>query len=77
MCFRMKQPLHFDIHHYSVEECKRAMHDHELKRRAESILHLDAAHGPIGANMAWSTCMPERYAVRGGDYHMNVELQLK
>ena len=53
------------------------MHDHELKRRAESILHLDAAHGPIGANMAWSTCMPERYAVRGGDYHMNVELQLK
>lgn len=74
---RTRQPLHFDVHHNTVEDYKKAAHDHELIRREESILHLDAAHGPIGSEMSWSTIMPEKYAVTGGDYHMEVEVIVK
>lgn len=71
-----KQPIHFDIHHNTVEEYKVAAHDHELPVHKESILHLDAAHGPIGGEMAWSTKMPEKYAVTGGSYHLELEIRV-
>ncbi len=74
---RSKQPMHFDVHHSTVEDYKTAMHDHELVRRPESTLHLDAAHGPIGSDMAWSTIMPEKHALRGGDYHMDFTVVLE
>lgn len=73
---RTKQPLHFDVHHYTIEDYKTAAHDHELHRCEESILHLDAVHGPIGSEMAWSTVMPEKQAVTGGDYHLEFEIEL-
>jgi len=71
-----KQPIHFDVHHHTVKDYQTAAHDHELVHRRESILHLDAAHGPIGGEMAWSTRMPKQFEVTGGDYHMEVEIQI-
>ena len=73
---RSAAPIHFDAHHYSVADCQRARHDHELPRRPETVLHLDAAHAPIGGEMAWSTKMPEPLALRGGTYHLSVEISL-
>ena len=74
--FRSKNPIHFDAHHYTVEDCQKAAHDHELPRRKETILHLDAAHGPIGSDMAWSIAMPEAFAVKGGAYHLELDITL-
>lgn len=71
-----KQPVHFDVHHHSIQDYQTAAHDHELVSRKEAILHLDAAHGPIGGEMAWSTCMPKQFEVRGGDYHIEVNIEL-
>lgn len=77
LSIRTKQPLHFDVHHYTVEDYKTAAHDHELTYCEESILHLDAVHGPIGSEMAWSTVMPQKQEVTGGDYHLEVEITVK
>ncbi len=67
-----KQPVHFDIHHNTIEEYKTCGHDHELPIHEESILHLDAVHGPIGSEMSWSTKIADNHALKGGDYHMAV-----
>jgi len=48
-------PFHFDARHNTVSDYRAAKHDHELTRRPETFLHLDAAHSPIGGHMAWST----------------------
>lgn len=68
------QPIHFDAHHAGVKDYQLAAHDHELAARNQTIVHLDAAHAPIGSDMAWSTGMPEQYALAGGDYHLEVEI---
>lgn len=77
LMIRSSQPLHFDVHHNTIEEYKTTAHDHELAKREESILHLDAVHGPIGSDMAWSSVMPEKYAVAGGHYHMEFDIILE
>ena len=65
------RPFHFDAHHYTAEACRRAGHDHEIVKCRETVLHIDAAHGPIGGDMAWSTVMPEEFAMRGGYYALD------
>ena len=62
------RPIHFDVHHSTVRDYREAAHEHELIRRPDAYLHLDAAHGPIGGNMAWSTIMDEKERLRGGIY---------
>ena len=42
----------------------------------ETVLRLDAAHVPIGREMAWSIKMPEALAAKGGAYHLPVEIEL-
>ena len=69
-------PIHFDAHHYGVEDCQKAHHDHEIPNRPETVVHLDAAHAPIGSEMAWSIKMPQAYEVKGGSYHLSVEIEL-
>lgn len=54
-----------------------ARHDYELPIRKETVLHTDAAHGPIGGDMAWSTGMSAKYALTGSDYHLNLCLKLE
>ena len=75
MMIRSVQPIHFDVHHAGIEEYQQARHDHELKVSDQTVIHLDAAHGPIGSEMAWSTAMPEKYGLSGGDYHLEVEIR--
>ena len=72
---RCDSPLHFDAHHNAVAEYQSAQHDHELPVHAETWLHLDAAHSPIGSDLAWSTAMPEEQALRGGGYHLGFTLE--
>jgi beta-galactosidase len=70
-----RQPFHFDAHHNSAGDYIAAAHDHELIRRAETFVHIDAAHGPIGSEMAWSTVMPSAHALGGGSYHLSFTLE--
>lgn len=69
-------PFHFDAHPYGVKECRQAKQGHELLMRLETVLRLDAAHAPIGREMAWSIKMPEALAAKGGAYHLPVEIEL-
>jgi beta-galactosidase len=71
-----RQPFHFDVHHSSADDYLAAAHDHQLVRRAETFVHIDAAHGPIGSEMAWSTVMPSAHTLGGGSYHLNFTVEL-
>jgi beta-galactosidase len=68
------KPFHFDAHKYTVESCNNAKHDHEIIKCKETILHIDAAHSPIGSNMAWSTVMPKDSALKGGYYTLDFRM---
>ena len=70
-------PFHFDARHSSIEDYLTASHDHKLIRRPETFLHIDAAHGPIGSEMAWSSLMPKQYELGGGSYHLEFDLELE
>jgi beta-galactosidase len=71
-----RQPFHFDAHHSSAGDYIAAAHDHQLVRRAETFVHIDAAHGPIGSDMAWSSVMPSAHALGGGSYHLGFTVEL-
>ena len=71
------QPFHFDAKHHTVADYQKALHDHELPARAETILHIDAAHAAIGSNMSWSTAMPPEERVKGGTYHLAFTLGIE
>jgi beta-galactosidase len=62
--------FHFDARHSTTEDYLSAAHDHELIRRGETFVHIDAAHGPIGSEMAWSSVMPTDYALGPGSYYL-------
>jgi beta-galactosidase len=61
-------PFHFDVHHNSIEDYKKARHEHELIRREESYLHIDAAHSGIGSDMGWSTFIADNDMVKAKNY---------
>lgn len=66
--------FHFDAHHNTVADYQRARHEHELARRPETYLHIDAAHEGIGSNMAWSTAIDSRAWLSGGDFAVSFTL---
>jgi beta-galactosidase len=74
--FSSSTPFHFDARHSTTEDYLSAAHDHELVRRKETFVHIDAAHGPIGSDMAWSSQMPEAYALGGGSYYLEFEVEI-
>jgi beta-galactosidase len=74
LSFCSKTPFHFDVHHSTVQDYIMATHDHKLIRRPESYLHIDAMHGPIGSDMAWSTVLPAAYQVNKGSYYLSFEI---
>jgi beta-galactosidase len=61
-------PFHFDVHHNTIEDYKEAKHEHELIRRKESYLHIDAAHSGIGSDMGWSTMLVDSEKVKAQNY---------
>jgi len=68
--------FHFDIHHNSISDYLKAKHEHELIRRKESYLHIDAAHSGIGGDMGWSTFMIDENKVMPQTYYLNFEIKL-
>jgi beta-galactosidase len=56
-----------------VADHLKASHDHKLVRRSETFVHIDAAHGPIGSDMAWSSVMPGAHALGGGAYYLEFD----
>jgi len=76
VCITADRPIHFDLHHNSIEDYKTARHDHELPRRGEAYLHLDAAHSPIGGDMQWSSGLDPREMVPCGIHELAFTLEL-
>ncbi|WP_310604161.1 glycoside hydrolase family 2 TIM barrel-domain containing protein [Anaerosporobacter sp.] len=63
-----KSTFHFDIHHNSISDYKKAKHEHELIRKEESYLHIDVAHSGIGSDMGWSSYVAEDCKVKAQTY---------
>lgn len=70
-------PFHFNVHHNTIEDYKRAKHEHELIRRKESYLHIDAAHSGIGSDMGWSTFIAETELVKAKHYAFAFTLSIE
>lgn len=58
------QPFHFDVHHNSVADYAAARHDHELIRREEIFLNIDAIHSGLGGDDGWSKNIHEEFLVQ-------------
>jgi beta-galactosidase len=69
--------FHFDVHHNTIEDYKNAKHDHELIRRKESYLHIDAAHCGIGSDMGWSTFLPENDKLKAQNYSIELTISIE
>ena len=65
-----------DAHHYTASDLRGAMHDHELIRRHETVVHTDAVHAGIGGAMAWSTVQQKEFTVAPGEYCMDLIIQV-
>ncbi len=63
----MGQPSQVSATHYRASDLEAATHHEELSPRAETIVHIDAAHRGVGT----ASCGPdtlEQYLVRSGSY---------
>jgi len=69
------KPFHFDAHKNSIDDYKKATHDHKLPKRDKTWLHIDTAHMGIGGNMAWSTRVVPEHMIPAGVYHMSFTIQ--
>lgn len=67
--------FHFDARHSTIADYREAKHDHEMARRKETYLHLDALHAGIGGNMSWSTMIEEKHLVPAGAYQFRFYLR--
>ena len=66
--FESEAAFHFDAHHNTISDYRSARHDHELERRPEIYVHIDAAHAGIGGDMGWSTFLAPEDRVKAGAY---------
>ncbi len=76
LTFTLAQDAHFDARHQKISDYFGARHEHELPRRPETYLHLDAAHAPIGGDMAWSTGVDLSQMPAGGGYHLRFAIEV-
>lgn len=77
LIFEMEQDAHFDAQHSRIEDYFAARHEHELAKRPETYLHIDAVHAPIGSDMAWSTGIDLTQMPSGGGYHLSLTISMK
>ena len=75
LTIRPQQDVHFDVRHNPIADYA-AAHEHELPARSEVWLHIDAAHAPIGGDMAWSTGVDRREMPGAGAYHLRFDIVL-
>ena len=77
LTIRTAQDAHFDARHSQIADYFAARHEHELRRRPETYLHIDAAHAPIGGDMAWSTGTDLAQMPGGGAHHLRFWIELR
>lgn len=75
LSFASENPFHFDAHPYTVADCQKAMHTHELPSRGHTIVHLDAFHAPIGGDMAWSTMLDKHDIPGAGSHYLSFRME--
>ena len=66
--------LEVSVSHYTAADLFQALHTNELKRRDETILHLDVRQSGLGGN----SCGPgtlDQYLVMPADYHFTIMLR--
>ena len=63
-------PFHFDAHHNTVADYKEATHDHKLAKRAETWLHIDAAHSGVGSEMSWGSHVAPEHLVDAKEHNL-------
>ncbi len=66
--------LNVSVHHYTPEDFTAAMHTFELKRRDETILHLDHAHCGLGSNSCGPGPLPQ-YLLKPEETTFSVRLK--
>ncbi|MGI9030376.1 MAG: glycoside hydrolase family 2 TIM barrel-domain containing protein [Ilumatobacteraceae bacterium] len=72
---RADRPFAFSALHHTVEDLTAVMHAHQLIERAETFVHLDAAHRGLGT----FACGPDthaRHSVRGGRHRITWTLSV-
>jgi beta-galactosidase len=67
--------LHIDALHYTIADLAKSHHPHELTRRPETILHLDAAHMGVGGDDGWMAPVHSEFLVQPGRYQFGVVLR--
>jgi beta-galactosidase len=73
--FTGDSPFHFDVRHNTTEDYRKAKHEHELIKRGEITLHIDAAHAPIGGNMCWSSGIERDRVPAAGGYFIGFMIE--
>ncbi len=66
--------LNVSVHHYTPEDFTAAKHTFELKRRDETILHLDHAHCGLGSNSCGPGPLPQ-YLLKPEETTFSVRLK--
>jgi hypothetical protein len=66
-------PFDFSVHHYTAQDLTEALHTHELRRRDEVILNLDAAQGGLGNGSCGPGVLPQ-YMLLPGEHRLRVTL---
>jgi len=75
--FTGHSPFHFHALHNTIQDYQNAMHDHELPNRAETFLHIDAAHSGIGSNMSWGSHLDPAHIVPAAVYDLRFKIQVE
>jgi beta-galactosidase len=68
-------PLHVTVSHFTAADLAAATHDVELAPRAETIVHIDAAHRGLGTASCGPDTLPE-YLVGPGRYRWSWRLSV-
>lgn len=76
LAVRAEGLLHFDAHYNTVQDYAQAEHDHELVRRGQITLHLDAAHAGLGGDDGWSKSLRAEYRLPAGVYRQRFVVQV-
>ena len=71
-----RTPFHFDVHHNTIEDYLAAKHEHELIRRKESYLHIDAAHCGVGGDMSGGGNRSKEERVYAKNYTLEFKLDI-
>ncbi|MDR0599538.1 MAG: hypothetical protein LBG84_05580 [Treponema sp.] len=61
------ETLNFTAHHYTLEDCIKAKHETELKRREDIWFHLDQAHHGLGSASCGPDALP-RHSLTPGPF---------